>query len=52
MIYDKDRNSSIEIPDAKGENGKRKVAVKLGISNGVKTELLAGLNEGQQVILQ
>ncbi len=25
---------------------------KLGISNGVKTELLAGLSEGQQVILQ
>src|SRR5437667_8638057 len=51
-IYDKDRNSSIEIPDAKGENGKRKVAVNLGISNGVKTELLAGLSEGQQVILK
>ena len=52
MIYDKDRNASIEVPDAKAQNGKRKVAVKLGISNGVKTELLAGLNEGQQVILQ
>lgn len=52
MIYDKDRNASIELPDAKAQNGKRKVAVKLGISNGVKTELLAGLNEGQQVILQ
>jgi len=52
MIYDKDRNASIELPDAKAQNGKRKVAVKLGISNGVKTELLAGLSEGQQVILQ
>jgi len=26
--------------------------VKLGISNGVKTEILAGLNEKQQVVLQ
>jgi len=26
--------------------------VKLGISNGVKTEILEGLNEKQQVILQ
>jgi hypothetical protein len=26
--------------------------VKLGISNGVKTEILQGLNEKQQVILQ
>ena len=52
MIYDKDRNAKIEIPDPKGPNGKKKVDVKLGISNGVKTEILAGLNEKQQVILQ
>jgi HlyD family secretion protein len=52
LIYDKDRNAQAEIPDAKGENGKRKVPVKLGISNGVKTEILQGLNEKQQVILQ
>ncbi|HMH79602.1 MAG TPA: efflux RND transporter periplasmic adaptor subunit [Candidatus Acidoferrum sp.] len=52
MIYDKDRNAKIEIPDAKGPNGKKKVDVKLGISNGVKTEILAGLNEKQQVVLQ
>lgn len=52
LIYDKERKAQAEIPDAKGENGKKKVAVKLGISNGVKTEILEGLNEKQQVILQ
>jgi HlyD family secretion protein len=52
MIYDKDRNAQIEIPDAKGPNGKKKLSVKIGISNGVKTEILAGLNEKQQVVLQ
>src|SRR5499427_6267652 len=52
MIYDKDRKASVELPDAKGENGKKKLSVKLGISNGVKTEILEGLNEKQQVILQ
>jgi HlyD family secretion protein len=52
LIYDKDRKASVEMPDAKGENGKKKVSVKLGISNGVKTEVLEGLNEKQQVILQ
>jgi HlyD family secretion protein len=52
LIYDKDRKASVELPDAKGENGRKKVAVKLGISNGVKTEVLAGLNEKQQVVLQ
>ena len=52
MIYDKDRNAQVEIPDAKGENGKKKLSVKLGISNGVKTEIVSGLNEKQKVILQ
>jgi len=52
MIYDKDRKAQVEIPDPKGPSGKKKVDVKLGISNGVKTEILAGLNEKQQVILQ
>ncbi|HVO57328.1 MAG TPA: efflux RND transporter periplasmic adaptor subunit [Dongiaceae bacterium] len=52
MIYDKDRKAQVEIPDVKGPNGKKKVDVKLGISNGVKTEIVSGLNEKQQVILQ
>jgi HlyD family secretion protein len=52
VIYDKDRNASVEIPDVTAEKGRKKQAVKLGLSNGVKTELVAGLNEGQKVILQ
>lgn len=52
MIYDKDRNAQVEIPDPKSDNGKKKVSVKLGISNGVKTEILAGLTEKQNVVLQ
>jgi HlyD family secretion protein len=52
VIYDKDRNASVEIPDGKAEKGRKKLPVKLGISNGVKTELLSGLTEKQKVILQ
>ncbi|HME00705.1 MAG TPA: efflux RND transporter periplasmic adaptor subunit [Terriglobia bacterium] len=52
VVYDKDRNTSVEQPDPKSETGRRKVAVKLGISNGIKTELVSGLTEGQKVILQ
>jgi len=52
LIYDKDRNASVETPDLKAENGKKKIKVKLGISNGVKTEILQGLNEKQEVVLQ
>jgi HlyD family secretion protein len=52
LIYDKERKASVEVPDAKADNGKKKLSVKLGISNGVKTEILEGLNEKQQVVLQ
>jgi len=52
LIYDKERNATVETPDAKADNGRKKIAVKLGISNGVKTEILQGLNEKQQVVLQ
>ena len=52
ILYDKDKKASVEIPDEKGKEGKRKVAVNIGISNGAKTEVLGGLKEGDQVVLQ
>jgi HlyD family secretion protein len=52
IIYDKDRKASVEVPDPKGKDGQRKVAINIGISNGAKTEVLNGLKEGDQVILQ
>jgi HlyD family secretion protein len=52
LIYDKDRKASIEVPDPNAKDGKKKIPVSVGISNGSKTELLSGLTEGQQVILQ
>jgi HlyD family secretion protein len=52
LIYDKDRSASVELPDPKAENGRKKVSVKLGISNGVKTEIISGLTEKQKVVLQ
>jgi len=52
LIYDKDRNASVEVPDPNARDGKRKLAVNVGISNGSKTELLSGLKEGNEVVLQ
>jgi HlyD family secretion protein len=52
ILYDKDKKASVEIPDVKGKEGKRKIAVNIGISNGAKTEVLGGLKEGDQVVLQ
>ena len=52
IIYDKDKKASVEVPDPKAKEGKKKLAVNIGISNGAKTELLQGLKEGDQVVLQ
>src|SRR6202171_5079182 len=52
IIYDKDKKASVEVPDASAKEGKKKMAVNIGISNGAKTELLSGLKEGDQVVLQ
>ena len=52
ILYDKDKKASIEVPDPKGKEGKRKEPVRIGISNGAKTEVLSGLKEGDEVVLQ
>jgi HlyD family secretion protein len=52
LMYDKDRKASVETPDPAKKDGRKKVDVTVGISNGSKTELLSGLKEGQQVVLQ
>jgi len=52
VIYDKDKKASVEIPDPNAKDGKRKTAITVGISNGAKTEVLSGLKEGQQVVMQ
>jgi HlyD family secretion protein len=52
ILYDKEKKASVEIPNPKAKDGKEKVAVNIGISNGAKTEVLSGLKEGDKVVLQ
>jgi HlyD family secretion protein len=52
VVYDKERRTFVDVPDPKGERGRRRIPAKLGISNGVKTEVLEGLREGDKVVLQ
>jgi HlyD family secretion protein len=52
IMYDKDKKASVDVPDPSAKDGMRKVAVNIGISNGAKTEVLSGLKEGDQVVLQ
>jgi HlyD family secretion protein len=52
VVYNKDKSTAAEIPDPTKKDGYRKVAITTGVSNGAKTQVVRGLNEGQQVILQ
>jgi HlyD family secretion protein len=52
VIYDNQKHASVEIPDKKQKDGKRKVPITVGLSNGSLTEVLSGLKEGDQVVLQ
>jgi HlyD family secretion protein len=52
VMYDPQKNATVEVPDKSKKEGKRKIPVKVGLSNGSVTEILSGLKEGEQVILQ
>jgi len=52
VMYDNNKNASVAIPDKKQKDGTRKIPVKVGLSNGSVTEILSGLKEGDQVVLQ
>jgi HlyD family secretion protein len=52
VIYDAQRNASIEVPQPDIPKGRERKKIKVGFSNGTRTEVVEGLNEGQKVILQ
>ncbi len=52
VVYGEAGDTSVEIPDPAEETGRRKVPIKVGISNGVKTEVVEGLAEGDKVALR
>ncbi|MGA7340869.1 MAG: efflux RND transporter periplasmic adaptor subunit [Terracidiphilus sp.] len=52
VIYDGQKNASVQVPDKNQKDGVRKIPVKVGLSNGSVTEIVGGLNEGNQVVLQ
>lgn len=51
IVYDAAKNPFVEVPDAAGDNGRRRVAVKLGVGSGTRTEVVSGLKAGDRVLL-
>ena len=52
VLYDNQKNASVQIPDKHQKEGFRKIPVTVGLSNGSVTEIVSGLKEGDQVVLQ
>ena len=52
VVYDNQKNASVNVPDKSNKEGLRKVPVKVGLSDGSKTEITEGLKEGDVVVLE
>ena len=52
VIYDNKRNASVDVVAPGTKTGKDQRPIKVGVSNGTKTQVLSGLTEGQKVVLQ
>jgi HlyD family secretion protein len=51
ITYDALRKASVEILDARERTGRRRLPIKVGISNGTRTQVVEGLNQGDRVVL-
>ena len=51
ITYDQSRQPSVDVHDPAARDGRRRVAVKLGISNGTRTEVLNGVTQGERLVL-
>jgi HlyD family secretion protein len=52
MTWDNNKDAFVFVPDPNAKDGQKKIPVTAGISNGSRTEILAGLKEGDTVVLQ
>jgi hypothetical protein len=51
IVYDARKNPFVEVPDAGTAGGRRRVAVKLGVGSGTRTEVVSGVQAGDRVLL-
>jgi HlyD family secretion protein len=51
VTYDAQKHAFVEVVAPGTKNGRKKVAVKLGVGNGTKIQILDGLKQGDKIIL-
>jgi HlyD family secretion protein len=52
VIYDAQKTAWVELPQPANPKGRERRKIKVGFSNGSRTEVVEGLIEGQKIILQ
>jgi HlyD family secretion protein len=52
IVYDAKRNASVDVYVPGSKTGRDRRAIKVGVSNGTRTQVLGGLTDGQRVVLQ
>ena len=52
VVYDAKRNASVDVYVPGAKTGRDRRPIKVGVSNGTRTQVLSGLAEGQRVVLQ
>jgi HlyD family secretion protein len=51
IAYDASRKASVDVYDPSQRTGRRRVPIKVGISNGTRTQVVEGLRAGDRVVL-
>jgi len=51
ISYDASRKATVDVVDRSQRSGRRKVPIKVGISNGTRTQVTEGLQAGDKVVL-
>ena len=51
ITYDSDRTAWVDVPGPDEQEPLLRRAIEVGVSNGTRTQVLEGLEEGDQVIL-
>jgi HlyD family secretion protein len=51
VTYDAQKNAFVDVLTPGAKTGRRKVPVKIGVSNGTRIQILDGLNQSDKVVL-
>jgi HlyD family secretion protein len=51
IVYDAQKRPFVDVVDAGSKTGRRRVAVKVGVGNGTRMQVLSGLKAGDKVVL-